>query len=150
MTKQRNLSIDEAKEQIRLLHFREISGIARIGITTAGTADTPAAGEVRVAAEEMGCDVDLIYDAGAAGIHRLFPDLSKLIEIGVDAIVVAAGRGGTRPTVVSGLVPVLVVGLPVSVDTALAARANAPLDAPVMFCTCRSSTSMLVLWQACL
>jgi len=88
-----------------------------------------------VAAEEMECDVDLIYDAGAAGSHRLFPDLSKLIEIGVDAIVVAAGRDGTLPTVVSGLVPVLVVGLQVSVG-ALAARASAPLDAPVMFCTC--------------
>ena len=102
-----------------------------------------------MAAEEMGCDVDLIYDAGAAGIHRLFPDLSKLIEIGVDAIVVAAGRGGTLPTVVSGLVPVPVIWLQVSVG-ALAARASAPLYAPVMFCTCRSSTSMLVLWQACL
>lgn len=63
----------------------------------------------------MGCDVGLIYDTGAAGIHRLFPDLSKLVEIGVGVIVVAAGRGGTLPTVVSGLVPVPVVGLPVSV-----------------------------------
>ena len=99
-----------------------------------------------MAAEEMGCDVDLIYDAGAAGIHRLFPDLSKLIERCVDAIVVAAGRGGTLPTVVSGLVPVPVIWLQVSVG-ALAARASAPIYAPVMFCTCRSSTSMPVLWQ---
>jgi len=43
----------------------------RVGIITAGTADIPVAEEARVAAEEMGCDVDLIYDAGAAGIAQV-------------------------------------------------------------------------------
>ena len=107
----------------------------RIGIITAGTADIPVAEEARVAAEEMGCDVDLIYDAGAAGIHRLFPDLSKLIESGVDAIVVAAGRDGTLPTVVSGLVPVPVIGLPVSVGYGAGGRGEAALLSMLQSCS---------------
>lgn len=65
----------------------------RIGIiiTTTGTADIPVAEETRVAAEERGCDVVMIIDSGAAGIHRLFPDLGTMVESGVDAIVIAAG-----------------------------------------------------------
>ena len=99
-----------------------------VGIITAGTADIPVA-------EEVGCDVDLIYDAGAAGIHRLFPDLGNLIEKGVDAIVVAAGRDGTLPTVVSGLVPVPVIGLPVSVGYGAGGKGEAALLSMLQSCS---------------
>ncbi|MCK4459849.1 MAG: nickel pincer cofactor biosynthesis protein LarB [Methanosarcinales archaeon] len=107
----------------------------RIGIITAGTADIPVAEEARVAAEEMGCVVDLIYDAGAAGIHRLFPDLGSLIEKGVDAIIVAAGRDGTLPTVVAGLVPVPVIGLPVSVGYGAGGKGEAALLSMLQSCS---------------
>ncbi len=86
----------------------------RVGIISAGTADIPVAEEAKVIAEEMGCSVIPIYDVGVAGIHRLFPELKKLITENVDTIVVAAGREGTLPAIVSGLVDVPVIGLPVS------------------------------------
>jgi NCAIR mutase (PurE)-related protein len=85
-----------------------------IGIITAGTVDIPVAEEAKVTAMEMGVTVHTIYDVGAAGIHRLFPGLAEMIEKGVDAMVVAAGREGTLPTIVSGLVDVPVIGVPVS------------------------------------
>ena len=107
----------------------------KVGIITAGTADIPVAEEARVAAEEMGCDVDLIYDAGVAGIHRLFPDLGNLIEKGVDAIVVAAGRDGTLPTVVAGLVPAPVIGLPVSVGYGAGGKGEAALLSMLQSCS---------------
>ncbi|NOQ32911.1 MAG: nickel pincer cofactor biosynthesis protein LarB [Methanosarcinales archaeon] len=107
----------------------------RVGIITAGTADIPVAEEARVTAEEMGCDVDLIYDVGAAGIHRLFPDLGRLIEKGVDAIVVAAGRDGTLPTVVAGLVPVPVIGVPVSVGYGAGGKGEAALLSMLQSCS---------------
>ncbi|MEA1944217.1 MAG: nickel pincer cofactor biosynthesis protein LarB [Euryarchaeota archaeon] len=107
----------------------------RVGIITAGTADIPVAEEARVVAEEMGCDVDAIYDAGAAGIHRLFPDLSKLIKKGVDAIVVAAGRDGTLPTVVAGLAPVPVIGLPISTGYGAGGKGEAALLSMLQSCS---------------
>ncbi|MCK5108344.1 MAG: nickel pincer cofactor biosynthesis protein LarB [Methanosarcinales archaeon] len=107
----------------------------RIGIITAGTADIPVAEEARVMADEMGCDVEMIYDAGAAGIHRLFPDLGNLIAKGVDAIVVAAGRDGTLPTVVAGLVPVPVIGLPVSVGYGAGGKGEAALLSMLQSCS---------------
>jgi len=85
-----------------------------IGIITAGTVDIPVAEEAKVTAMEMGVTVHTIYDVGAAGIHRLFPGLADIVEKGVDVIVVAAGREGTLPTIVSGLVDVPVIGVPVS------------------------------------
>jgi len=106
----------------------------RIGIITAGTADIPVAEEARVAAEEMGCDVSMIIDSGAAGIHRLFPDLGTMVESGVDAIVVAAGRDGTLPTVVAGLVSVPVIGLPVSVGYGAGGRGEAALLSMLQSC----------------
>jgi pyridinium-3,5-biscarboxylic acid mononucleotide synthase len=88
------------------------SRIGKIGILAAGTADIPVAEEAKVVAEEMGCDVISAYDVGVAGIHRLFPNLEKMMD--VDAIVVAAGREGTLPAIVAGLVDAPVIGLPVS------------------------------------
>jgi NCAIR mutase (PurE)-related protein len=85
-----------------------------IGIISAGTVDIPVAEEAKIIAQEMGVTVHTIYDVGAAGIHRLFPGLGEMIESGVDAIVVAAGREGTLPTIVSGIVDVPVIGVPVS------------------------------------
>ena len=107
----------------------------RVGIITAGTADIPVAEEARIAAEEMGCVVETIYDAGAAGIHRLFPDLGSMIEKGVDAILVAAGRDGTLPTVVAGLVPVPVIGVPVSVGYGAGGRGEAALLSMLQSCS---------------
>ncbi|MCK5216169.1 MAG: nickel pincer cofactor biosynthesis protein LarB [Methanosarcinales archaeon] len=85
-----------------------------IGIITAGTVDIPVAEEAKVIAVEMGVEVYTIYDVGAAGIHRLFGRIKEIIEPGVDCIVVAAGREGTLPTIISGIVDVPVIGVPVS------------------------------------
>ena len=85
-----------------------------VGVISAGTADIPAAEEARTIASEMGCETIAVYDVGVAGIHRLIPELQKLKLRNPGAIVVAAGREGTLPTIVSGLVDVPAIGLPVS------------------------------------
>lgn len=83
-----------------------------VAVVTAGTADLRVAEEARVIAEEMGCRVLTAYDVGVAGIHRLFPALKDLAE--AHAFVVAAGREGTLPSIVAGLVDRPVIGVPVS------------------------------------
>jgi len=84
----------------------------KVGILAAGTADIPVAEEAREVAQEMGCEVLTEYDVGVAGIHRLFPCLERMADAG--CLIVAAGREGTLPAVVAGLVDAPVVGLPVS------------------------------------
>src|SRR6266700_517682 len=87
----------------------------QVGVISAGTSDVPVAQEAALIAEEMGCEVTCIYDVGVAGLHRLFEPLRNLLAKEVDAIIVAAGMDGALPSVVAGLVPVPVIGLPTSV-----------------------------------
>jgi hypothetical protein len=85
-----------------------------IAILAAGTSDIPAAEEARVTAEMMGCEVLTHYDVGIAGIHRLLEPLETVLSKGVSAIVAVAGMEGALPSVVRGLVPVPVIGVPTS------------------------------------
>ena len=102
---------------VRYPHAAVASTGGHVGILTAGTSDLPAADEARVMAEAMGCRVSLVCDVGVAGIHRLVEPLRRLFAEGeeVGALIVAAGMDGALPSVVAGLAPVPVIGLPTSV-----------------------------------
>ena len=105
----------------------------KVGVLSAGTADIPVAEEARVTAEVMGCEVVTEYDLGVAGIHRLFPSLEKVMD--ADALVIAAGREGTLPTVVAGLVEVPVIGLPVSTGYGAGGEGQAALLSMLQSCS---------------
>ncbi|HBF10998.1 MAG TPA: phosphoribosylaminoimidazole carboxylase, partial [Thermotoga neapolitana] len=49
----------------------------KVGVITAGTSDVPFAEETSLILEELGVNVQKVYDAGVAGIHRSFYALSK-------------------------------------------------------------------------
>lgn len=106
----------------------------RIGVVTAGTSDVPVAEEARLVAEEMGCQVATVYDVGVAGLHRLFEPLAELIASGVSVVVVCAGMDGALPSVVSGLVPVPVIGVPVSTGYGAGGKGRAALLAMLQTC----------------
>lgn len=105
-----------------------------VGILTAGTGDVPVAEEARLVAEEMGCDVSTAYDVGVAGIHRLFGPLEELLAADVGALVVAAGMDGALPSVVAGLAPVPVIGLPTSIGYGAGGRGRAALLSMLQSC----------------
>ncbi len=106
----------------------------RVGIVTAGTSDVPVAEQAAVVAREMGCEVELVSDVGVAGLHRLFPPLQKMLGVGVDVMVVAAGMDGALPSVVSGLVDVPVIGLPVSTGYGFGGQGVAALLSMLQTC----------------
>ncbi len=85
----------------------------KILIITAGTADLPVAEEAKVTAEMLGNEVELLYDVGVAGLHRLLSNFDKLKNASV--IIVVAGMEGALPSVVGGLVGVPVIAVPTSV-----------------------------------
>ncbi|MBP1929410.1 NCAIR mutase (PurE)-related protein [Methanolinea mesophila] len=104
-----------------------------VAVITAGTSDIAVAEEARVIAEEMGCRVCTAYDVGAAGIHRLFPALRECLE--AHAFVVAAGREGTLPAVVAGLVGRPVIGVPVSTGYGYMGKGRAALASMLQSCS---------------
>ncbi|HOO55263.1 MAG TPA: nickel pincer cofactor biosynthesis protein LarB [bacterium] len=82
-------------------------------VITAGTSDIPVAEEACVTAETMGCGVKRLYDAGVAGIHRVFHNHEEIESAG--SIVVVAGMEGALASVVGGLTGRPVVAVPTSV-----------------------------------
>jgi NCAIR mutase (PurE)-related protein len=104
-----------------------------VAVITAGTSDIGVAEEARVIAEEMGCRVCTAYDVGAAGIHRLFPALRDCLD--AHAFVVAAGREGTLPAVVAGLVDRPVIGVPVSTGYGYMGKGRAALASMLQSCS---------------
>ncbi|MEM2923774.1 MAG: nickel pincer cofactor biosynthesis protein LarB [Candidatus Nitrosocaldus sp.] len=106
-----------------------------VGVITAGTSDIGVAEEARLVAESMGCKVITGYDAGVAGLHRLFPLLKDMLANDVDAIVVVAGMEGALPSVVASLVDVPVIGVPTSVGYGFGAGGVAALTSMLQSCT---------------
>jgi NCAIR mutase (PurE)-related protein len=105
-----------------------------VGVISAGTSDIPVAEEAAVIAKEMGCQVTCIYDVGVAGLHRLLLPLRDLLAHEVDVIIVAAGMDGALPSVVAGLVPVPVIGLPTSIGYGLGGKGVAALLSMLQTC----------------
>ena len=106
----------------------------QVAVISAGTSDIPVAEEAALIASEMGCQVTCIYDVGVAGLHRLFGPLRELLSKGVDAIIVVAGMDGALPSVVAGLVPVPVIGLPTSIGYGMGGRGVAALLSMLQTC----------------
>ena len=107
---------------------------AIIGILAAGTSDLPVAEEARVTAELMGCEVLTFYDVGVAGIHRLVRPMEEILRKKVAALVVVAGMEGALPSVVRGLVPVPVIGVPTSIGYGYGGKGEAALMGMLQSC----------------
>lgn len=115
-------------DKARTISYRKSAPAPKAGmvlVITAGTADIPVAEEARATLELMGERVELLYDVGVAGIHRLL-DKRKVLE-SADVIIVVAGMEGALPSVVSGLVSKPVIAVPTSVGYGASFGGIAPL-----------------------
>lgn len=88
---------------------KDISAI----IVTAGTSDLPVAEEARVTLKTLGWNNTSIYDSGVAGLHRILAHQQSLLKARV--IIVVAGMEGALPSVVAGMTPAPVIGIPTSI-----------------------------------
>jgi hypothetical protein len=131
------LKIRDGKNTTTLLLYKKQvkSSGGKIGIVTAGTSDIGVAEEARLTCEAMNCTCVCSYDAGIAGLHRIFPILKKFAQEDVDVIVVAAGMEGALASVVSSLVDVPVVGLPTSVGYGYGEKGIAALASMLQSCS---------------
>ena len=104
-------------EMARILYVRRdteaVDETRRILVLTAGTSDIPVAREAALTAELMGNAVDVCFDVGVAGIHRLFAHEQEIRNANV--IIVAAGMEGALASVVGGMTARPVIAVPTSV-----------------------------------
>ncbi len=96
-----------------------------IAIITAGTSDIPVAEEAKETLNFVGYKTKTLYDAGVAGIHRLFDNKEVLMKAKV--IITAAGMDGALPSVIAGLVSKPIIAVPTSIGYGANFNGIAPL-----------------------
>ncbi|MDR3354216.1 MAG: nickel pincer cofactor biosynthesis protein LarB [Synergistaceae bacterium] len=111
----------------------DVRAVCAVAVLTAGSSDVPIAEEAAGIAEFHGAEIKRFYDVGVAGLHRLLGILDELKDS--DAVIVAAGMDGALPSVVAGLVPCLVIGLPTSVGYGIAKGGKAALSSMLASCS---------------
>ncbi len=140
----RELARHDPGAQLPLQHHSE----ARALVSPAPPAANPALGEVvvlgggssdrAVAAEAClalachGVASQLMLDVGVAGLHRLLDQLESLR--GARVLIACAGMEGALPTVLAGLMPQPVIGVPVSVGYGVSAGGVAALHGMLASC----------------
>jgi len=103
-----------------------------VTMLSAGTSDGPVLHEARIRAELIGTEVTTYEDVGVAGLHRLIDALPALQR--ADCVVVCAGMDGALTSVVGGLVPAPVIGVPTSVGYGSARGGETALQAMLASC----------------
>ncbi len=105
---------------------------AQVAVVTAGTSDLPVAREVVRTLRFSGRQATEIADVGVAGLWRLLRRVEELRAHPV--VVVVAGMDAALPSVVAGLLPGVIIGVPTSVGYGVAAGGRAGLDAMLASC----------------
>ncbi len=121
-----------AKARLAYLGDPPGEGEGLVLVVSGGTSDAPVAEEAAWTARYLGARVEVIADAGVAGLHRLAPALPLLREARV--VIAVAGMEGALPSVIAGLTGALVVGVPTSVGFGVQDHGKTPLFAMLASC----------------
>ena len=102
-------------------------------VLSGGTSDLYVAAEAQLALRFHGVNTDLLLDVGVAGLHRLLNNLERIKKARV--LIACAGMEGSLPTILAGLTPQPVIGVPVSVGYGVSAGGKAALDGMLASCS---------------
>ena len=104
-----------------------------VAIVSGGSSDLKVTLEVKTALEIYGITCETFIDVGVAGVHRLFSQLDKINEH--DLIIVCAGMEGALATVIGGLLPQPIIGVPVSVGYGVSKDGMVALNSMLASCS---------------
>ncbi len=138
----RSVADDAEEDELARAVWVARSAPAARGLVTmvsAGTSDGPVLHEARIRAELLGTEVRVHEDVGVAGLHRLAPVLPDLER--ADCVVVAAGMDAALASVVGGLTPAPVIGVPTSVGYGSTDGGRTALQA--MLCSCAAGLAVV-------
>ncbi len=123
-----NAIYDPASRLVTLIRTelpKPAAGEPHAMVVCGGTSDLPVAEEAAQVLEFVGHHVERAYDIGVAGLHRLLGEVDRLMAANV--IISIAGMEGALTSVVAGLVPAPVIGVPTSVGYGVNFQGVAPL-----------------------
>ena len=123
---------DPAGEIFMLKALPQEKGTAEIGIISAGSSDMAVAYEAFYTLQYMGYSSALVQDVGVAGLHRLLDKIDLLRAYKI--LIVIAGFEGALPTVIGGLLPQPIIGVPTSTGYGTAKQGETALHAMLTSC----------------
>jgi len=103
-----------------------------VAILSGGTSDEFVVNEAYYTLSFLGINAEKFIDVGVAGIHRLM-DMDQEISK-AKILIVCAGFEGALPTVVGGLFPQPIIGVPISVGYGVAEGGHTALNAMLSSC----------------
>ena len=106
--------------------------LGEVMVLGGGTSDRTVASEAQLALRFHGVAAELMLDVGVAGLHRLLGQLPRLKPCRV--LIACAGMEGALPTVLAGLVPQPVIGVPVAVGYGVSAGGRTALEGMLASC----------------
>lgn len=108
-------------------------GPVRIAIVAAGSSDAAVAHEAARTLAYAGVPSELVCDVGVAGLWRLLDQVDRLAEM--DVIIAVAGMDAAMVSVLGGLVPGLVIAVPVSTGYGAARNGETALYSSLTSCS---------------
>ena len=104
---------EEAKCLIIGENLNKLFTDKKVAIISGGSSDLSVTLEAQLALEVYGVECKSFIDVGVAGLHRLINKLEEIKKY--DVLIVCAGMEGALATVVGGLLPQPIIGVPVSI-----------------------------------
>ena len=114
-------------------NLKKLSTDKKVAIVAGGTSDLRVSLEAKLALEVHGITCKTFIDVGVAGLHRLFNNLEDISNF--DIIIVCAGMEGALATVIGGLLPQPIIGVPVSVGYGVSKDGIAALNSMLASCS---------------
>jgi NCAIR mutase (PurE)-related protein len=112
--------------------LRSITNVGEVAIVAAGTSDAPVAREAARTLRHAGIEATIIVDVGVAGLWRL---MDRIDDIRRHPVVIAvAGMDAALVSVLGGLVPGVLIGVPTSVGYGAAEGGRTALNAMLASC----------------
>ncbi len=105
---------------------------SEVAILSGGTSDEFVVNEAFYTLSFLGIKSEKIIDVGVAGIHRLLSNDREIRKAKV--LIVCAGFEGALPTVVGGLFPQPIIGVPISVGYGVAEGGFTALNSMLASC----------------
>ena len=103
-----------------------------VAVLSGGSSDRSVVAEAILSLSCHGIAVDPLMDVGVAGLHRLLDQLPRLESAVV--LIACAGMEGALPTVLAGLVPQPIIGVPVSVGYGISQGGRTALEGMLASC----------------
>jgi NCAIR mutase (PurE)-related protein len=103
-----------------------------VAVVAAGTSDVAVVREASRTLNWYGEPVLEVTDVGVAGIWRLMERIEEIRHLPV--LIVVAGMDAALPTVVGGLTPGVVIGVPTSVGYGVASGGQSALNSMLSSC----------------